>query len=439
MSKSVCLARTIALTALLASPTSALAFSGTNHKELTAAAFRVLADPGTVAELREASLIGDTNADVPQAPGNPWLLSAAHFDNCAWSEGSTWIQGHRTAAVAAAIAYDADPTAARRADVFAHLGFVLHATEDFYAHSYWVENHEWGVLADLDGPQPAGWYSGRWDGNEPKLCPAGTPHHNDMSKDRLGSSPSSTPENFDEAYADAILAVQDQLDRFITELRFTAPCEADAILERLGLRKQPQVISEALTWPSGKVYFFQGTSYSRYDLGADRVDSGYPRTTAANWPGLGAFGGAVDAAVMSPSGAKAYFFRGTRYARYDVAADRVDAGYPVETAPSWHGLWGTDLDAAVQWPNGKLYFFQGPEYMRYDFEDDQVDAGYPLPIAGMWHGLEPFSDGIDAAFVTPNGQKAYFFRGDYYIRYDVALDRADPGYPLRIEDYWHGL
>ena len=91
------------------------------------------------------------------------------------------------------------------------------------------------------------------------------------------------------------------------------------------------------------------------------------------------------------------------------------------------------------WPNGKLYFFRGPQYMRYDFADNLVDAGYPLSIAGLWHGLEPCSDGIDAVFVTPNGQKAYFFRGDYYIRYDVALDRADPGYPLKIEDYWHGL
>jgi len=43
---------------------------------------------------------------------------------------------------------------------------------------------------------------------------------------------------------------------------------ADAILARLGLREQAQVISEALAWPMGKVYFFQGTSYSKYDLGA---------------------------------------------------------------------------------------------------------------------------------------------------------------------------
>lgn len=427
------LARPIALAALLASPTSALAFTGDNHKDLTAAAFRVLADPGTVAELRAASVIGDSQVYQPLAPGIPWDLSAAHFDNCAWSEGSTWIKDHRKAAVTAAIAYDASPTAARRAAVFGNFGFVLHATEDFYAHSNWIESHAWGVLANLDGARPAGWVSGTYPDNEPKQCPDGALHHDDLHKDHAPRP------GFDEAYAGAILAVQDQLDRFVAELRIAAPTRADAILARLGLRRQPLVISEALAWPTGKVYFFQGSSYSRYDLVADHVDLDYPRDTATSWPGLGVFGGIIDAAVVAPGGADAYFFRGDRYARFNVAEDRVCDGYPLDLDTYWHGLWGSGLDAAVLWPNGKLYFFRGPLYARYDFEDDQVDGGYPLPIAGAWRGLEPFSDGIDAVFVTPDGQKAYFFRGDYYIRYDVALDRADPGYPLRIEDYWHGL
>ena len=337
--KSAPLVCAIALAALLASPALALAFTGDNHKDLTAAAFRVLADPQTVEELRAVSIIGDSTAYEPLAPGMPWFLSAAHFDNCAWSEGSTWIKDHRRAAVS-------------------------------------------------------------------------------------------------EAYADAILAVQDQLDRFVAELRAGAPMRADAILARLGLRPQARVISEALAWPTGKIYFFQGSAYSRYDLGLDHVDPDYPRDTASNWPGLG---GVVDAALVAPGGAKAYFFRGASYSRYDVAADHVDSGFPLDIGTYWHGLWGSGLDAAVLWPNGKIYFFRGTSYVRYDFEDDQVDTGYPLPIAGQWRGLEPFSSGIDAVFVTPNGQKAYFFRGDHYIRYDVALDRADPGYPLRIEDHWHGM
>jgi hypothetical protein len=42
----------------------------------------------------------------------------------------------------------------------------------------------------------------------------------------------------------------------------------------------------ALVWPNGKAYFFQGLFYSRYDIKADRVDAGYPRPILNNWPGI---------------------------------------------------------------------------------------------------------------------------------------------------------
>ena len=46
--------------------------------------------------------------------------------------------------------------------------------------------------------------------------------------------------------------------------------------------------------------------------------------------------------------------------------------------------------------------------------------------------------GLDAAINWGNG-KAYFFKGDQYIRYDIKADKADPGYPARITDNWPGL
>ncbi len=35
-----------------------------------------------------------------------------------------------------------------------------------------------------------------------------------------------------------------------------------------------------------------------------------------------------------------------------------------------------------------------------------------------------------------NNGKAGFFKGDEYIRYDVATDQTDPGYPAKIDQGW---
>ncbi|HEV7882330.1 MAG TPA: hemopexin repeat-containing protein [Solirubrobacteraceae bacterium] len=132
-------------------------------------------------------------------------------------------------------------------------------------------------------------------------------------------------------------------------------------------------------------------------------------------------------------------FKDSKYVRYDVAADRMDAGYPLPIAGNWPGLGGHKIDAAIRWPNGKAYFFSGSQYLRYDVAADKVDAGYPLPIAGNWPGLPaPFTSGVNAAAVWDNG-KAYFFNGKTYMRYDVAADKADAGYPASIATNWPGF
>ena len=41
----------------------------------------------------------------------------------------------------------------------------------------------------------------------------------------------------------------------------------------------------------------------------------------------------------------AYFFKGNQYLRYDIAADKVDAGYPKPIAGNWPGFWPGGLDA----------------------------------------------------------------------------------------------
>ena len=148
---------------------------------------------------------------------------------------------------------------------------------------------------------------------------------------------------------------------------------------------------------------------------------------------------AISAFVTWNNG-KAYAFRRHRYYRFDMAQERADPGYPKDIArgpsPDWPGLWPDGIDDGVLWNNGKAFFFKGDEYIRYDVASDRSDPGYPKKIAPNWPGL--WARGIDAVVLWNNG-KAFFFKGDEYIRYDMASDRSDPGYPKKIAPNWPGL
>jgi hypothetical protein len=188
-------------------------------------------------------------------------------------------------------------------------------------------------------------------------------------------------------------------------------------------------VDAAVLWDNGKAYFFRGSEYLRYDVAADQVDQD-ARPIADGWAGV--FPDGVDAAVLWNNG-KAYFFRGSEYVRYDVASDQVDQdARPI--ADGWPGVFPDGVDEAVLWNNGKAYLFRGSEYVRYDVAADQVDQD-ARPIADGWAGV--FPDGIDAAELWNNG-KAYFFRGSEYVRYDVAADQVDQD-ARPIADGWPGL
>lgn len=92
--------------------------------------------------------------------------------------------------------------------------------------------------------------------------------------------------------------------------------------------------------------------------------------------------------------------------------------------------------AAIRWDDTKAYFFRDDSYIRYNVVERRADDGYPRSIASNWPGL--FAKDIDAAVAWSNG-KAYFFKGSEYIRVDLETKKADPGYPKPIAGSWPGL
>jgi len=190
-----------------------------------------------------------------------------------------------------------------------------------------------------------------------------------------------------------------------------------------------------------KAYLIKGDHYVRYDTDTNRVDDGYPKTISAGWNGLAERGfGSPDTALDLGTG-RVYVFKGGDYARVDNTSNAVDDQRPI--AGNWPGMaeagFGDGLDAAFNW-GSKAYFFKGGWYLRYDVPSDKVDDGYPLPIADWWPGMADagFADALDAAVNWGNG-KVFFFKGGHYLRYEMAGNRVDDGYPRPVAGNWAGL
>ncbi|MCX7816264.1 MAG: hemopexin repeat-containing protein [Syntrophales bacterium] len=97
-------------------------------------------------------------------------------------------------------------------------------------------------------------------------------------------------------------------------------------------------IDAAVNWGNGKVFFFKRGEYIRYDIKTNRADPGYPKPiNYLTWPGL-VWTDGIDDVVIWGNG-KVYFFRGDEYIRYDIKEDRVDPGYPKKIdSQTWPGL-----------------------------------------------------------------------------------------------------
>lgn len=175
-------------------------------------------------------------------------------------------------------------------------------------------------------------------------------------------------------------------------------------------------VQAAVAWGNGKVYFFDGTQYSRYDIKSATIEStakiagnfasGYPQ-----WD-------RIDAATRI--GNTVYLFRGRQYVRYNSENGKID-GSPQEIEGNFTGNFPRNwdsIDAAVNLGNGIIYLFKGRTYVRYRINEGRID-GSPQPIAGNFAKNWVSWSKVDAAVNYGNGN-VYFFSGSQYFRYNIA-------------------
>lgn len=193
---------------------------------------------------------------------------------------------------------------------------------------------------------------------------------------------------------------------------------------------------------AGFSYFSRGDHYVRYQWATKQVDLRAP-LTAFKVPAE--FASGFDAALDGQGAfrGKTYFFKGNRFVSYDWARQDMEPGFPAPLS-RWNlpAGFAEGIDAAFNGIGrfaGKAYFFKGDRYVRYDWTTGKIDDGFPASISA-WNLPAEFSQGIDAAL---NGQgqfagEAYFFRGERYVRYNWGTGLQDQPV-LPIAGNWGGV
>lgn len=135
----------------------------------------------------------------------------------------------------------------------------------------------------------------------------------------------------------------------------------------------------------GKIYFFSGELYTRFDIKKGKCENGYPSSIKDVWRIPFS---QIDAAWSHPSIKNKYYMsRGNGYIRLTVDKGGFDQGYPAKISHNWRGIDFNHIGAAIRGAgsrSGKMYFFSGAQYVRYDMKNDRVDSRYPKSIIGIW-------------------------------------------------------
>lgn len=178
-------------------------------------------------------------------------------------------------------------------------------------------------------------------------------------------------------------------------------------------------VEAATSWNNDKIYFFNGNEYHRYDVKAAKIDDNYPMEIEGNfangWP---SGWNTIDAATHIGK-ENVYFFKWRQYIRYESKTGKVASGYPKKIMGNFSKNWPSDwpsVEAAVNLGNGNIYFFRGQYYIKYNIESARVTE--PKSIPGNFAKSLPKWFQMDAAVNIGDG-KVYFFKGDEYIIYNI--------------------
>ncbi|GII97089.1 hemopexin repeat-containing protein [Sinosporangium siamense] len=207
-------------------------------------------------------------------------------------------------------------------------------------------------------------------------------------------------------------------------------------------------IDAAVKDPSGAnaLYLFRGPEVVHYNLDDDTISG--PNLIKSALPGLEDtnFIHGVSAALACPgSPNEMWLFRDDEYLRYNTYECRMGI-QPKPIAEGWSGfrdkLFIDRMDAALAHPtsNGEIWFFHDGYYVRFNTPNNVI-SHVTTPIADGWQGLKPYKDfcrRIDAALNIPGKSKAWLFHGHSYLTYDIENDSVYSG-PYLIENGWPGL
>ncbi|MDM8561290.1 hemopexin repeat-containing protein [Candidatus Parabeggiatoa sp. HSG14] len=211
--------------------------------------------------------------------------------------------------------------------------------------------------------------------------------------------------------------------------------QAKALLEAYKAITTFIPLSAVLRFDEQQVLFIKGKECTCYNL--ETRKTGEAKPIIELWPALLEIPGfdAVDAAIKgiqikSSDGKdiskKLFFLKGDQCVRLDIEANRIDNGYPKPIAEEWPGVTFERIDAVLPVDSETIYFFMEKQYIRYNPVKHQVESGYPQQISARWNGIT--FDKIDAAFLRED-KRVYFFRRDEYILYDTVKHLSEWVYP----------